>query len=152
VKIDRVYTRHVVGVRRSSTVEEAAAMMRLFHVGTLIVAEDDRPDSVAGIVTDRDLVVQVLAEGLDGATVKVERVMSPVVASIDEGAEMHEALEHMRAAGVRRLLVTRQGGGTAGIVSMDDIIDGLVVEFGSLGAIARSEGRREAVEYDATVG
>jgi CBS domain-containing protein len=152
MKIDRVYSRHVVSVRRSSTVEEAAAMMRLFHVGSLIVAEDDTTDSVAGIVTDRDLVVQVLAEGLDGAKVAVERVMSPVVASIEEGSEMHEALDRMRAAGVRRLLVTKKEGGTAGIVSMDDIIDGLVVEFGSLGAIMRGESRRESAEYDVIAG
>jgi signal-transduction protein with cAMP-binding, CBS, and nucleotidyltransferase domain len=152
MKIDRVYSRHVVGVSRSSTVEEAAAMMRLFHVGTLVVADEDRSDGVAGIVTDRDLVVQVLAEGLDGAKVAVERVMSPVVASIEEGSEMHEALERMRAAGVRRLLVTKTGGGIAGIVSMDDIIDGLVVEFGSLGAIVKNEGRREAAEFDSVTG
>lgn len=152
MKIDRVYSRHVVTVRRTSTVEEAAAMMRLFHVGTLVVVEDDNSDLVAGIVTDRDLVVQVLAEGLDGAKVAVERVMSPVVASIEEGSEMLEALDRMRAAGVRRLLVTKKEGGTAGIVSMDDIIDGLVAEFGSLGAIVRNEVRREAAEQDAVPG
>ncbi len=145
MKVERVYTRNVVVIPRTGTVEEAAQAMRRFHVGTLVVMEESggRPE-VAGIVTDRDLVVKALAEGLDPNKAAVEKVMSPVVASVDEAAELHEAIERMRDAGVRRLLVTREGGQPAGIVSLDDAVDGLVAELSALAALMKNELRREA--------
>jgi CBS domain-containing protein len=145
MKVERVYTRSVVATPRTATLEEAARTMRRFHVGTLVVIEaaEGRPE-VAGIVTDRDLVVQGLAEGADPRRTTVETVMAPVVASVPEDAELHEALERMRAAGVRRLLVTKAGGEAAGIVSLDDAVDGLVAELASLAGLMESERSREA--------
>jgi predicted transcriptional regulator len=70
--------------------------------------------------------------------------MAPVVASVPEDAELHEALERLRAAGVRRLLVTKTGGEPAGIVSLDDAVDGLVAELASLAGLMKSERSREA--------
>lgn len=149
MKVERVYTRSVVGTPRSASVEEAAATMRRFHVGTLLVMDNaDAANPVAGIVTDRDLVMQVLAEGRDAAKVTIDKVMAPVVASVPESAELDEALGRMRAAGVRRLLVSRDGGGVAGIVSIDDIVDGLVAELANLAAIMKTEVRRETAEFD----
>ena len=147
VKVERIYTREVVATPRSATIEEAARAMRKFHVGTLLVTEasNGRQD-VAGIVTDRDLVVYALAEGLDARNVTVDKVMSPVVATVPESAELHEALDRMRAAGVRRLLVTKEGGEPAGIVSLDDAVDGLVAELASLAGLMKTELRREAGE------
>lgn len=148
MKVERLYTRDIVGIPRSASVQEAAAMMRKFHVGALMVVESAEPKApIAGIVSDRDLVLQVLAEGLDARRTRVEKVMSPIVASVAEEADLHEALECMRAAGIRRLLVTRADGSPAGIVSMDDVVEGLVAELTSLAALLKNEARREASEY-----
>lgn len=145
MKVERVYTRDVVATSRSATLAEAARTMRKFHVGTLVVLDAvGSRQELAGIVTDRDLVVQGLAEGLDARKATVGQVMSPVVASVPEDAELHEALERMRAAGVRRLLVTKPTGEPAGIVSLDDAVDGLVAELASLAGLMKNELRREA--------
>ncbi|HSN19837.1 MAG TPA: CBS domain-containing protein [Usitatibacter sp.] len=145
MKVERVYTRNVVVTPRSSTIEEAARTMRQFHVGTLVVIDSSSGcQEVAGIVTDRDLVVQGLAEGVDPRRTRVEKVMTPVVASVPEDAELTEALDRMRAAGVRRLLVTRAGGEPSGIVSLDDAVDGLIAELASLAGLMKNELSREA--------
>ena len=144
MKVERVYTRNVVAIERTGTIEEAAASMRRFHVGTLIVTETvNGRTEVAGIVTDRDLVVKALADGLNTHKVSVDKVMAPVVASVTEGAELSEALERMRAAGVRRLLVTTESGEPAGIVSLDDAVDGLVAELSKLASLMKNELARE---------
>ena len=145
MRVERVYTRDVVATPRTASLEEAARTMRQFHVGTLVVVDTVRGrQEVVGIVTDRDLVVRGLAEGADASHTRVEKVMAPVVASVPEDAELHEALERMRAAGVRRLLVTKAGGEPAGIVSLDDAVDGLVAELASLAGLVKSGLSREA--------
>jgi len=145
MKVERVYTRDVVATSRTASLEEAAKTMRQFHVGTLVVVDSSNGSrEVVGIVTDRDLVVQGLAEGVDPRRTRVEKVMASVVASVPEDAELHEALERMRAAGVRRLLVTKAGGEPAGIVSLDDAVDGLVTELASLAGLVKNELSHEA--------
>lgn len=148
MKIERIYTRSVIGASRYDTLEQAAAAMRRFHVGALLVIEptDHRPE-VVGIVTDRDLVMHALAEGLNAHKVMVERVMSPVVACVPESADVLEALERMRAAGVRRLMVTGDKGDPAGILSIDDIVDGLATELAAAAALMKSERGRERAEF-----
>jgi signal-transduction protein with cAMP-binding, CBS, and nucleotidyltransferase domain len=146
MKVDRIYTRNGIGVARSDTIQQAAQAMRRFHVGALLVVEDGKSPEVVGIVTDRDLVVLALAEGLAAAT-PVDKVMSPVVASVPEEADALEALERMRAAGVRRLMVTAgPQGKPAGIVSLDDLLDGLAAELASAAALTKASVGRESVE------
>ncbi|MGZ5041865.1 MAG: CBS domain-containing protein, partial [Usitatibacter sp.] len=75
MKVDRIYTRNAIGISRGETLEEAAAAMRRFHVGSLLVFEKaERRQELVGIVTDRDLVVLSLAEGRDPRKVRVEEV------------------------------------------------------------------------------
>ncbi|MGZ5660492.1 MAG: CBS domain-containing protein [Usitatibacter sp.] len=148
MKVDRIYTRNAIGISRGETLEEAAAAMRRFHVGSLLVFEKaERRQELVGIVTDRDLVVLSLAEGRDPRKVRVEEVMSPVVASVSEDADILEALERMRGAGVRRLVVTTQRGEPVGVVAIDDIVDGLAAELASASALMTTEIRREVTEF-----
>lgn len=148
MKVERIFTRSVVSTSRLDTIEAAAALMRRHHVGSLLVTEKTatRPE-VVGIVTDRDLVLLALAEGLNAHKVAVDKVMTPVVASVPESADVLEALERMRAAGVRRLLVTTEKGEPAGILSIDDIVDGLAAELASAAALMKSEIRREKAQF-----
>ena len=147
MKVDRIYTRNIVGIPRSGTLQEAAETMRRFHVGTLIVIDGIGHDAaVVGILTDRDLVLQAIADNLDVARVPVHRIMSPMVAGIGEDADVLEALERMRAAGVRRLLVTGARGEPAGILALDDIVDGLASELARAAALVRTGTAREVAE------
>lgn len=143
MKVERIYTPNVVGVAPGDTVQEAAATMRKFHVGSLLVVEGEQRPQVVGIVTDRDLVVLTLAEGLNAHKLTVARVMSPVVASVREDSDVLDALDRMSAAGVRRLLVTRANGDPSGILSLDDIVDGLAAELAKASALMKTGIGRE---------
>lgn len=150
MKVDRVYTRNVVGTTRSASLSAAAELMRRFHVGALLVTDDPPEDANAvGFITDRDVVVQAVAKGLDTREVTVGSVMTPVVGSISDKSDLHDALEMMRTAGVRRLVVTRGDGQVAGMLSMDDVIDGIAVDITSLTQLVKSEVERERDQLDA---
>jgi predicted transcriptional regulator len=147
MKVERICTRGIVGTSRNETIEDAAAAMHRFHVGALLVFEKtDAGREVVGIVTDRDLVLRSLADRLNAHKVTVEKVMSPVVASVALEADTLEAVDRMRAAGVRRLLVTDAHGDPAGLVSLDDIVDGLAAELAAAAALMKAELHREAAD------
>lgn len=142
MKVDRVYTRKVLATTRSASISEAAAAMRRFRVGALLVMEDGSPGAglPVGIITDRDLAL----EGFASESLTVGAAMTPVVATVREDADVHEALETMRAHGVRRLIVTDGRGTVRGIVSVDDIVDGLSVDLAAAAAVLRGEIRRDS--------
>lgn len=107
----------------NATIAEAARLMRQKHVGDLIVIDDaDEDKEPIGIVTDRDIVIEVLALGRDPAAVKVSEIMSThlVVASASE--DMSAALERMRSQGVRRVPVVDDNGLIVGIITLDDLL------------------------------
>jgi CBS domain-containing protein len=141
MKIDRLYTRRVLATTRSSSIAEAAAAMARFQVGALLVMEDgDTSGRPIGIVTDRDLALH----GFASQSSCVGSVMTPVVATVKHDADAHEALELMRAHGVRRLIVTGEGGAVSGIVSIDDVVDGLSADLAAAAAVLKGEIRRDA--------
>ena len=101
---------------------EAAEVMAHYDVGALLVVD---AGVLAGIVTDRDLVVRALAVGSDPAT-PVSQVMTPRPVTVEGGSELFGAEDLMARAGVRRLPVLEDGE-VAGLLSRDDLIgDGLV--------------------------
>ena len=141
MKIARLFTRRIVATTRSAQIAEAAAVMQRFGVGSLLVMED--PPAVGppvGIVTDRDLALQ----GFASESSHVGSVMTPVVATVHEGADIHEALELMRAHGVRRLVVTDGKEVLRGILSIDDVVDGLSADLAAAAAVLKGEVRRDA--------
>ncbi|HEX6005273.1 MAG TPA: CBS domain-containing protein [Burkholderiales bacterium] len=150
MNVARIYTRSVVSVPRSKTLQQAAILMRDFHVGALLVTEDaPNTDQAIGIVTDRDLVVQALAEGAMPDELRIDQVMTPEIAGVSESADAHEAMTTMRDAGVRRLAVTGEGGAVVGILSLDDVIDALSIELENVAGVIRSERGHELEQYEA---
>ena len=141
MRIDRVFTRRVLATTRSASLAEAAATMKRFRVGALLVMEDGgaatRP---IGIVTDRDIAVN----GFASESTSVGAVMTPVLATIRRDADAHEALETMRAHGVRRLVVTADGEAVCGILSIDDLVDGLSADLAAAAAVLKGDIRGDA--------
>jgi CBS domain-containing protein len=125
--IDRV-RRSGIGIGPERTVREAAAIMEQAGVGALIVLDGDRP---VGIVTDRDLVRRVLARGFP-PDARVDGVMTVPVFTIDADADVHEAYRLLRAHGVRRLPVVRDGGRFVGMISVDDLLIDLAGDLADL--------------------
>ncbi|MFB6262786.1 MAG: cyclic nucleotide-binding/CBS domain-containing protein [Bradymonadaceae bacterium] len=137
-----------VTVEIGSSAREAAFAMREHHVGDVLVVDPVSDGELVGIVTDRDLVVDVVAEGAtDLDSTNVEDVMSrdPVSVAFDEPAD--DALSAMRNHGVRRLPVRDGSGGLFGIVTLDDLLSYMTHQMASLGGIVGAEIRKE-VEKD----
>jgi CBS domain-containing protein len=119
--------------------------MREYHVGALVVADDFTGKLVpVGILTDRDIVVGIVAKGLNADTLTVGEVMTPELFAVQDTAGVSETIEVMRARGVRRLPVVDANGGLVGIITADDFIDLLAEELNALARMISREQRREA--------
>lgn len=119
-----ICSRDIVSLQRDEPLQQAARLMRDHHVGTVVVT-DARADGthVVGLVTDRDLAIEVLARGLDGAAVSVGALAgSGPLLSVAEDADLGEAIAIMHAGGVRRLLVRDAEGHLCGVLSFDDVL------------------------------
>ncbi len=145
MRIADICQRHVITVDATATLREAAARMREHHVGALVVtAEADGRDQVVGVLTDRDLAIEVLARGLSGGELHVAELASRALAAVPESAGIPDALATMSRLGVRRLLVTGAQGELSGFVSADDLLDALAAQLGSLAAALKAGFAREA--------
>jgi CBS domain-containing protein len=134
----------VASCGRDAGVLEAARLMRQHHTGDLIVVDDPAGDRVpVGIVTDRDIVVEVLAEGLDPAATTVARIMSPRLVIADAADDVAAGIERMRLHGVRRLPVVDHDGSLMGIVTLDDLLKLHAAQAGALADIVSKEQDRE---------
>ena len=112
----------VVTALASAPLPEIAKLMRKNHVGSVVVVDDKDPRRPIGIVTDRDIVVEVVAAGQDARTVNAGEVMSGsiVTAAVDDDASW--SLKVMRDRGIRRLPVIDAKGAMIGIVALDDLL------------------------------
>ena len=139
-----ICNREVVIVSRDTSLVEAARLMREHHVGSLVVVlERDGKRVPVGILTDRDIVVAVVAKELDARKLSVADAMSAGVFAVREQDGLTEVLRAMREHGVRRLPVVTAGGALAGIVTIDDLLE-LVAE--ELGDFVRTVGRERLRE------
>ena len=137
--ISDICTTQTISCGRDETVQGAALLMRKHHVGALIVVDQADGQAVpVGIVTDRDIVVSVIALGLDPAGLQVDDIMSDDLLSCREDDDVYETIEHMRLRGIRRVPVVNSAGGLSGIVSADDLLEFLAEEMGDLSRISAS--------------
>lgn len=143
--VGEICNREVVIAEKSLSVVHAAQLMRTHHVGDLVVVEarDGRKHPV-GIVTDRDIVVGVVAAGVNPESLKVSDIMGPEVATVRESEGLFEALRYMRDKGVRRMPVVDSMGGLIGILTMDDMLSLLAEEMTELAKLVSHERQREA--------
>ena len=120
--------RDVVVIEKTKPVREAINLMRKNHVGDVVVVEVRENASIPlGILTDRDIVVEILAEDVDLDAVNVGDVMSYQLVTVNEDTKLLDAIKQMRIKGVRRLPVVNESGELQGILSTDDLLE-LVVE------------------------
>jgi CBS domain-containing protein len=113
------FTAPIATAAAEDTVVQAARAMRDHHVGCVVVTRQGRP---AGIITDRDLVVRVVAEGRDPSTAQLGEFVTydPITVSVLDGIET--AVAQMRRHGVRRLPIVDGAGIAVGIVTADDLL------------------------------
>ncbi len=144
--IGEICNREVVFVTREDTILEAALLMRQHHVGDLVVAEDrEGVRFPVGILTDRDLVIEILAADIGVETVTVGDIMSPELVTARESDGVYETIQRMRARGVRRIPVVNDRGSLEGIIAADDLLGLLADEIMGLAKLAGREQARERV-------
>lgn len=143
--IGAIRTREVVTAGRSASAAEAARLMRAGHVGVVVVVEElDGRQIPCGIVTDRDIVVGVVAKGLDPEMICVGDIMAPEVMVGRERDGVARTIDLMREKGIRRLPIVDGRGGLVGIVSIDDLFAFLAMEIASLAGVSGRERHNEA--------
>ena len=142
MSIGDICNRDVVYVNRDVTVHAAARLMRHYHVGSLVVVDErDGKRVPAGMVTDRDLVIEIYAMDLDPKVLTVGDIMFPALVTAPESLGVPAALALMRAKGVRRMPLTDSDNQLSGIVTIDDV---LVVLAEALTDISRTVAREPA--------
>ncbi|MBL8499948.1 MAG: CBS domain-containing protein [Nitrosomonas sp.] len=142
--VGEICNREVIVIQRDATIVEAAKLMRQFHVGAVIVVEKrDGRQIPVGVVTDRDLVVEVVATELDAAVITVGDIMAAEVFTIKENTASHEAIEYMRRKTIRRLPVVDETGELTGILTLDDTLQLLSEELLDLAKLVRYEQKKE---------
>jgi CBS domain-containing protein len=126
-------TANVVCCGPQTTVLQAASLMRHRHVGDLVVVDDPENEGIPlGVVTDRDIVVEVLGNGLDPAKTTVGSLMHTPVVIAQESEDTNQVIERMRAHGVRRLPVVANEGEVVGIITLNDLLRLFVADANSL--------------------
>ena len=142
--IGEVCTRNAVFVESTLTVQEAARQMREQHVGALIVAAPAEGRIVPrGIVTDRDLVLGVMAPGIDATVFTVGDIMGPELITALDTDDLFATVRKMRVKGIRRIPVVDQQGALAGIYTLDDFLTFLAREMREVSGIIEKEQSRE---------
>ncbi|MBI5436164.1 MAG: CBS domain-containing protein [Nitrosomonadales bacterium] len=144
--ISEICNREVIVVQRNDTTLQAAKLMRQHHVGDVVVVEDRRGVRVpVGVVTDRDLVVEIMAPELDQMVITVGDIMAPKLVTVKDNTGVFEAIQYMRAKGVRRLPVVDDGGGLVGILALDDLLELLAEELLALAKLVKYEQKKETM-------
>lgn len=135
MSVGRICTRVVATATKDETARDVADRMAGNNVGSLIVVDDqNRP---VGMVTDRDLVTRVMAARMDPDVTTVNEAMTKPARTVEESTPIEQALTTMRGAAVRRLVVVGAEGRLVGVITVDDVLQLLVEEAGSIGAILR---------------
>jgi CBS domain-containing protein len=143
--IGEICSREVVFTRPSETVRAAAQLMRDYHVGALVVVDERNGQRIpVGILTDRDIVVGIVAKGLDAELLTVGEVMGTELVTARETDGVSETMDRMRGHGIRRIPVVNAAGGLVGIITADDLIDLLAEELTALARMVSREQRHEA--------
>jgi CBS domain-containing protein len=147
VTVGEVCNQRVVTVEKTDTVVEAARRMRAHHVGSVVLVEGDgggkfRP---IGIITDRDIVVSVVAAASSYLeSLRVGDVATGPLITACERESLVVALARMRSEGVRRMPVVNDDGILVGVVAFDDLLEILSGELSDLASLVTREQRREA--------
>ncbi len=143
MKAGEICNHHVVTVSPDDSIRTAAELMRQHHVGDVVVAERSG-DSLCplGILTDRDIVVEVIAENIGLDEVTVRDTMSDQLITAGEDDDLLATLMQMRENGVRRLPVVDGKGHLVGILTADDVIGLVARELAEVWAlIVHQQGR-----------
>jgi CBS domain-containing protein len=136
----------VITISPDSGLTSAARVMRQEHVGYLIVVEplpQGKQLKVVGVLTDRDIVVTVVARDADPRELTVGDVMTRDPLLVNESSSVEATLSLMQEAGVRRVPVVTREGSLAGVLALDDVLKALALQLDKVAGCISSEQKVE---------
>ncbi|HEU4624127.1 MAG TPA: CBS domain-containing protein [Steroidobacteraceae bacterium] len=137
--IGKLCQRNVICIVPTESIVAAAERMRTAHVGSLVVIDSESTRKAIGMLTDRDIVVSVVARNADPNALTVGDVMSRHPLMVTENSSLDAALTFMQDAGVRRLIVTGASGEVVGMLAVDDILQKIGMQIGLVCGSLRNE-------------
>ena len=120
-KCSEVMTKNPVCCLPVDLVSKAAQLMKSEHVGSIPVIESEETKKLVGIVTDRDLALKIVAEGLDAKSTKVEAVMSRKMVTCHAEDDLQKAVDEMSENQLRRILIVDDDNKILGIIAQADV-------------------------------
>jgi len=142
--VGEICNREVVFATKTTSIVEASQLMRRYHVGTLVVVDEvNCKRTPVGIVTDRDIVIEIIAKSQPFQDCTVAQLMTSQLVSVHESAGVIETIRLMRAHAVRRIPVISDDGTLVGILSADDVLDLLAEELSELAKVSPRQQTRE---------
>lgn len=147
MKAGELCNRDVITATRDTSILEAARLMREHHVGSLIIIESVsghvRP---VGILTDRDIVIEVIAKDVSPGEITVGDAMTFSLLKVTEDENIFDVAQRMRCRGVRRVPVISNDGALVGIIALDDLLGLLSQELSLLSSITAREAEQEVTK------
>lgn len=140
--VGEICNHEVITIGADESAQDVATLMRKEHVGDVVVVDGRKP---VGIVTDRDLVLEVMAPGLAPVDLVAREIASSPLFMIDAQDELFAAMEIMETKGVRRLPVVQSDGALVGLLTVDDVwalLAGLETQLAGVVNRQRKEERR----------
>ncbi len=146
MNVGKVCTRNVATITPSESVVDAARAMRKHHVGNLVVVSEREGQLVpVGIVTDRDLVVNVIATDAKRLlSLSIGEVVTGTVVTARETDEVADVLAKMTEHMIRRIPVLDEAGALVGIFTLDDLLQLLSRDVAGIAALVRMQRKRES--------
>ena len=144
MRVGEFCNREVVIIDQESSVTNAAQVMRQYHVGDVIIVNEQHGKNMpTGILTDRDIALEIVAKGTDPESISVRDAMSFELVMVDEEDDLLRVIELMRDNGIRRVPVVDSDQALVGILTVDDILDVLSEVFVDIVHLVDSQRRRE---------
>ena len=144
MRVGEYCNREVVVVEEEKSVTEATAIMRQYHVGDVVICKAESGKQVpVGIITDRDVALEIVAKGIDPDSVRVGDAMSFDLTTVAEHDDLMQVIELMRDKGIRRVPVIDANEALVGILTVDDIVDLLSEVLVDLAHLVDRQKRRE---------
>jgi CBS domain-containing protein len=144
MSIGEYCNRDVIVANRTATVLQIAQLMRHHHIGDVVITEESSHGRIpVGIVTDRDIVVEMIAKEVDLNSCVASDIMSYELVTVKETDGLWEVLQRMRTRGVRRVPVVDTNNTLVGVITADDLFELFNEQLsGLIGAISKEQ-RRE---------
>lgn len=144
MSISDLCSKNLICVERGATLQYAAQLMKQHHVGGVVVVESNGTNKPVGVLTDRDIVLGIVAENLP-LSARVQDIMSKNIIKVTKDVGIATVIDQMNHEGVRKMIVVDEVGNACGLVSTDDILQLLARELNSLGRLVEKQLENERI-------